>query len=382
MRIHPPSHTRNKSVNVHFRTLILAAAAFTAWIMSSGAVAAPHPFLNIEKFTLSRDDGFMEGWPTLVRTRTGKLLCAYNECVSHGNRDNTHITLRESTDGGATWSRKQYIGETTMRAEHWNSIRISTLRDGRVLIACDRRIGHELDPQQPHQMWLWESRDDGKTWADGRKLGIRGYCSDKVRELRDGNLLLCVSVYDPEVKKSGIYGHISRDGGTTWTPRITVAKDKRFFLIEAAVLQLSDGTLVAFMRENSGTGEDCCTAFSKDDGLTWDGVYQIKIPHCHRPSVGFLASGEILMTYRDYSGTSSSRDLYAAMFSERTALEKDRRRQAVMITQLDHDSSADPDGGYSDWVQLNDRRLLVVNYVVDDAPKAYIRGYRLTLPNQ
>ena len=56
--------------------------------------------VNVEKFTLSRDDSFMEGWPDLIKLHTGRLLVAYNECVGHGNRDHTHITVRVSDDGG------------------------------------------------------------------------------------------------------------------------------------------------------------------------------------------------------------------------------------------------------------------------------------------
>ncbi len=36
-----------------------------------------------------------------------------------------------------------------------------------------------------------------------------------------------------------------------------------------------------------------------------------------------------------------------------------------------------PDGGYTGWVQLPDGRIFVVNYITDDAPKPYIRGYIL-----
>ena len=42
---------------------------------------------------------------------------------------------------------------------------------------------------------------------------------------------------------------------------------------------------------------------------------------------------------------------------------------------LDNDRSACADSGYSGWVQLSDGDLYVVNYVNDDAPRAFIRGY-------
>ena len=50
------------------------------------------------KFDLSRNDAVMEGWPDLICTQTGKLICVYNECVAHTNRDHSKIALRESFD--------------------------------------------------------------------------------------------------------------------------------------------------------------------------------------------------------------------------------------------------------------------------------------------
>ena len=42
---------------------------------------------------------------------------------------------------------------------------------------------------------------------------------------------------------------------------------------------------------------------------------------------------------------------------------------------LDVDRSVHCDGGYSGWVQLPNGQMYVVDYIVDDAPLAHIRGY-------
>ena len=42
---------------------------------------------------------------------------------------------------------------------------------------------------------------------------------------------------------------------------------------------------------------------------------------------------------------------------------------------LDYDRNAKPDTGYTGWVQFDDGEIYVVNYIKDDADKAYIRGY-------
>ncbi len=46
---------------------------------------------------------------------------------------------------------------------------------------------------------------------------------------------------------------------------------------------------------------------------------------------------------------------------------------------IDTDRAEKEDQGYSAWVQTANNDILLVNYITDDAPKPYIRGYRITL---
>ncbi len=330
--------------------------------------------MNIETFTLSRSDGHMEGWPDLIRTKTGRLLCPYNECTAHGNRDHTFIALRSSDDNGLTWSEARHIGPETMHGDQYNSIRTSQLPDGRIWVVVDRIAGHERDPRC--RIHIFESLDDGETWSGPRDTGLHGYCTDKIRALPDGSLLLLVSVYCPDIGRSAVYAHRSEDGGATWSERIEAGRDTRYNLIEPAALLLPGGEIVAFMRENSVKGYDCIKSISRDGGRTWEGVYPHAIPCCHRPSVGFLRDGRILLTYRHYEPPVC--DLWCAVFDAASALETDRAAQRVRRGLLDHDPAPKPDGGYSGWVQQPDGSILAVNYITDDAPRPFIRGYRIT----
>ena len=45
------------------------------------------------------------------------------------------------------------------------------------------------------------------------------------------------------------------------------------------------------------------------------------------------------------------------------------------IFPLDYDRNPAPDLGYTGWTQFDDGEIYVVNYIKDDADKAYIRGY-------
>lgn len=332
--------------------------------------------LSIEKFTLSRNDAFMEGWPDLIRLQSGRILVVYNECTAHTNRNGTHITLRKSDDNGRTWSDKQYIGEETHHGDQWNSIRFSQLSNGKILLVCDRIAVKETTAET--KFYTFESTDNGDTWSEKRDIGVYGYCSDKVRELSDGSLLLCVSRHNPTLDKAEVFAHKSTDGGVTWSAPVLAASHPDHFFIEPAALELSDGTIAVFLRENSQRGDNGFVVFSKDKGEHFSGLRKIPIQGMHRPAVGFLSDGNILLSYREHLGRGLPYpDLKLCIFTEEDLLHADLSPWPCHL--IDHDGSDKVDQGYSSWLQLPDGTILMANYIVDDAPKAYIRGYRITL---
>lgn len=146
---------------------------------------------------------------------------------------------------------------------------------------------------------------------------------------------------------------------------------------------MPDGTLVAFMRENSGEGRDCQKAVSYDNGESWEGPYRAPLPGCHRPVAGLLQSGKILITYRFMQGGKGwlgtwTQNFFAALTDVESAKARERKEQWARIMPIDFDRSPVSDLGYSGWVQFDDGEIYVVNYIVDDAPKAQIRGYSLS----
>jgi predicted neuraminidase len=83
--------------------------------------------------------------------------------------------------------------------------------------------------------------------------------------------------------------------------------------IQPAVLRRTDGTLVAYMREN-GPYDQIKVAESQDDGLTWGDVYLSELPN---PGSGLdgvvLASGRWLLIYND---TTEGRNSLAVSLSD------------------------------------------------------------------
>ncbi len=330
----------------------------------------------IEEFTISRNDEIMEGWPDMIRLKSGRILVVYNECTAHGNRNGTHITLRKSDDNGLTWSEKQYIGEETNQGDHWNSIRFSQLSDGKIILVCDKVSGAESSVNT--KLYTFESTDDGDTWSEKYDIGVYGYCSDKIRELSDGSLLLCVSRHNHEISKSEILAHKSYDGGKTWTGPVIVASSSKYTFIEPAALELRNGTIAVFIREDSQRGYNGFISFSNDKGETFANLQELPIMGMHRPTVGFLSDGRILLSYREHIAAGELYpDLKMCIFEEEDLFRLDELELKKYL--IDSDRSSKADQGYSAWLQLPDNTLLMANYIVDDAPKAYIRGYRIDL---
>ena len=332
--------------------------------------------IEIEKFTLSRNDSFMEGWPDMIRLKSGRILVIYNECTAHLNRDNTHITMRKSDDNGLTWSEKQYIGEETHHGDQWNSIRVNQLSDGRIVLVCDRINKNENTDAT--KFYTFESTDNGDTWSEKYDIGVFGFCSDKIRELSDGSLLLCVSRNNSRTQKAEIFAHKSYDGGKSWTKPVMVASNPSFKFIEPAAMELKNGTIAVFIRENSMTGEDGFVAYSKDKGKSFYGLRQIPIKGMHRPFIGRLSDGSVMLSYREVLSLELGwSNLKMAIFSESTIEAPDNMNPEIYL--VDHDTSDDTDQGYSAWFVQDDGNILMVNYGQDDAPKPFIKGYRIRI---
>ena len=336
--------------------------------------------MEITKFTISRNDAFMEGWPDLIKLKSGRLIVAYNECTSHTDRHNTHITIRTSDDNGTSWSDKIYVGEETHHGNQYNSIRINQMSDEKIILVCDRINGSETS--DGCLLHMFESLDDGTTWSDATITNIEGYCSDKVREMSDGSYLICISKYNKKTGKSEIIAHKSYDNGRTWTKGVLAATSDKYTFIEPAVLTLNDGVLCVFLRENSQKGYNGFVVYSSDNGETFGDISEIPIPGMHRPFVGYLSDGRIMLSYREFlkplntenfKGTSAN--LKMLIFSE-DMLKKANFFETHLI---DHDNAEFPDQGYSAWVQLDNNSIIMANYIVDDAPNAYIRGYMINL---
>ena len=70
-----------------------------------------------------------------------------------------------------------------------------------------------------------------------------------------------------------------------------------------------------------------------------------------------------------------ARNTFAYLEPLESAKARDLSQQGGIILPFDHDRSHRPHSGYTGWVVLHTGKIFCVNYLVDDAPEAQIRGY-------
>lgn len=339
----------------------------------------------ISKFIVSRDDSIYEAFPDLTLTADGRLLCVFEECTHHGKRDWTRLALVESSDRGRTWSPKRALTEPSTGKFFWNCARLTTLRDGRIALITDY-IGTDERSKDHHLLknLLFISHDHGRTWDEPILLPMQGIMPDRLIELPDGRWLTSCHVKNPESEFLKVWLWHSDNQGKTWHGPVIVADQTGLNLCEVSLLPVDDNTIVALLRENSFKGWDAYKTISHDGGLTWGPPIALPIPACHRPTAGWLANGQALITCRLMQGGNGwvgwwTQNSLAVLTDKESLLAETREGAHTRILPLDFDRSPESDTGYTGWVQFPDGEIYVVNYIVDDAPKAQIRGYSLRM---
>jgi len=338
-----------------------------------------------EHVTITNNHDLYECFPDVTLTQTGRLVVVYRESDSHGASAFTHLVWRISDDAGLTWSDRRYLVRAERGADDvlqkWNCPRVTTLRDGRVIIVCDRypQPPGETYGDVPPVVYLWFSTDDAESFEGPAFTPVEGIVPERLLELQDGSWLLAAHRGFPPEWRLIDRAWRSDDQGRTWQGPFVIGDKEGLDLCESGVVELPGGELVAYMRENSGRGRPAFKSLSHDGGRTWDGPYETLMGGAHRPTAGLLPTGEVLVTYRYLPGRGTRKlNTFAYLEIIQSALETDVMKQSGIILPLDHDRSPQADSGYTGWVLLPDGvTIFVVNYIVDDAPRAQIRGYYL-----
>ncbi len=321
---------------------------------------------------VSRDDTITEAFPDLLITPSGRLVCVYTECDRHAPRAFSRLACRYSDDGGQTWSSRRRVDAGDFGGQ-CDCARISWL-DGRIALVCGA-----FDASGKGGFLLAYSEDEGETWSRPRHLALAGLMPDKLTRAKDGRLLLCAQRPGKEAPREEVILYESADDGQTWSQATVVASVPGLWLCEPSLMWLKDGALACVMRENSAEGYDGYKALSRDGGRTWEPAHRMPLPGLHRPTCLRLQSGGVLITYRFMQGGKGwlgawTQNAFAALTDDESMLASNRREQWARIMPLFFDRSSRSDIGYTGAAQLPSGEIVVVTYLVDDAPKAYIKS--------
>lgn len=372
---------------------MLLFAALISSIIAAQACVGAEPVkppesvgVSIEKFTISRDDSVYECFPSLTRCDNGRIVLVYRESDGHKVKTFCRLIVRVSDDGGKTFSDRQVLVDAKHADGHidqYNCPKVQQLKDGRVLITCDRFCvppGENGDDCRASHVLFWFSSDHAQTWSKPVDSGVLGIMPDEVVELPDGAWLLATQFVNPGTVDLHQCAHRSADGGKTWGEAIVVASKKGYKFCEASIVRVPGGELVCYVRENSGKGRPIYKCISADGGLSWKGPYATQMDSGHRPVAHLTKSGKVLVTYRYQIGGASpwAKNTFAYIESTASAIETNRQKQNGIVLPLDHDRNHKSDGGYTGWVETAPGEFLMVNYIKDDAPKAQIRGCRFS----
>ena len=276
----------------------------------------------------------------------------------------------------------------------FNTPRLLSVGGNELILACDWIPPREGELTPNSEIYLWRSTDGGSSWSSKRSTEIRGHICPGMIRLRSGAIILGASRFDSAADTEVSYAFRSTDAGSTWsalsviappTGRLSTAGRKSVLdAMEPTFVELESGLVVCYLREDA-EGRHAYKCFSPDEGTTWDGPYPTSLVVCRgRPQAGLLASGEVAITY----GFGLSPRLLV-LHVETQEIAADPRSVEHVETGhhieasyrrffVDDDRSIHPDGAYSGWVQLPDGDLYVIQYIVDDAPMAHIRSYRIS----
>lgn len=342
--------------------------------------------------TVIRDDTAWHGHPD-VAYFNNKLFIVYRESDRHTTAGGTSIKLVHSLKKISQFSKPITIATTESR---YNCPRLSVIND-ELYIICDKvqasstYIKTENIPEET-QIELWKS-SNGEHWKGPCVTNITGIVPDRICSTFDGKFLIATHTKDyvgdrtlspdPEVRQATIamLGTLVQDVWVTddlmgtWE-KFRLAQSADFNFCEASIFKFKK-RYVALLRENSGSGLPAYMSVSKD-GRSWNTPVPTRMFGCHRPVCGLLRSGKLLTTYREatygFRRGYWAKNTFACLTRPTSIMDG---CDMSIILPLDHDGNTHSDSGYTGWVQLPDSSIFIVNYITDDAPRPYIKWYRI-----
>lgn len=335
-----------------------------------------------------------------------KIFVCYRKSFEHLSKANTSICVVSSFQNEINWSAPYEIS----LGYKFNCPRLCVC-DKEMILVCDVIPSGDnfivSENSKNTKIWFWKTKD-GIHWEGPIRTNISGIVPSKIVTNFKGQYLLAshtkkyflknnnsslsketVNVdFNSMYSKEEISGRliqniwISDSINNNWNGPIKVADKNNYNFCEGSLFNINDKIIGCMMRENSRRGDPSFYSLSYDGGYTWSNPSKTRMFGCHRPVTNKLKSGYWLTTYRDQSN-SVNKKFWAkntiACLSEKDSWIPSNSFVHSIDLCLDHDRNKDhPDSGYTGWVQLDDNRIFIVNYITDKESKPYIKYYIIT----
>ncbi len=280
------------------------------------------------------------GWyykcANVVLAADGALVASFQVSDNHTSLL-SYIMVARSADGGRTWTGHRTIAHASVWTDRaiWVVPQMCVLKDGRIVIVCDRgqrspsqnmpMLSDWQKPDRGMSNWIFWSSDHGRTWTTGEKIDSVGGEPGYVLEQSDGTLAYTRTsskktdlLRNPPAPWNDIYYRneivFSDDRGKSWARTAWLADSPFHGDCEVGLAELAPNQLIAASRIGLGNGRfghPSRLLYSDDGGRTWPRAEPAPF-YGQRVHLGKLRSGKLLATYRNVWGTPGSR---AVVFS-------------------------------------------------------------------
>jgi hypothetical protein len=352
-------------INVKTR-LGQSALASVCFILTLLATSSGNPAASIERVTVVEGGGY---FPVAIRLASGEILAVLRGGGAHIGRAG-RLDLVISLDQGRTWAKPWTAVDGP---EDDRNPALGQLVDGTILLAYAVLSGYEADGLKLSGkredrvfdgVYLMRSKDKGKTWSKPERspdiysfYNGKGAVSPygKIIQLKDGTVLMAVYFEFFENPGNESYIFRSRDGGKTWGEPSLLGKNFN----ETAILELSDGSLMAAMRSEKSA--HIAVTRSADGGKTWSPPSQLTQDMEHPADLIRLKGGEVLMTYGERNAPMGARALVSRDGGKTWNMEG-----KIILAE----DAPNTDCGYPSSVEANDGQIVSLYYQVNDLKNA------------
>ena len=358
------------------RRIVAITAAFLAIVLAASAKPSTSGIKKVKDVVVYCDSMYYSAFPSVVKLDDGRLMVAFrrapNRQMMGANRYRhidpcSQLVSVTSSDGGDTWTTepqlmfahpfggsqdpcmiKLHNGDILCTSYLWVQLGEGLLEEYKGRVVGD-------DNSSFAGGFLIRSTDEGKTWHGplnpGSPLPVENRLTvlGKMPLYNRGALCIywAVACDNPQGGFS-VYLVESKDNGSTWQYRSTIADDPKISFNETSIIQTPKGDLVAFMR-SFDFDDHACIARSTDGGksFTWNDMgFQ-----GHPLNALKLPDGRRLLTYgfrhEPYGIRARIMDSECQSWSDEIVL---------------RDDGGSTDLGYSWPVLIDDHHALVVYY--------------------